>query len=92
MLSSHKLPSWLLLIGAMTAVGPVTIDMYLPGFPEIEREFATQGVEMTMSAYLIGIALGQLVYGPISDRFGRKPPLYAGFAVYALGSLGWTTS
>ena len=72
----------------MTAVGPVTIDMYLPGFPEIEREFATQGVEMTMSAYLIGIALGQLVYGPISDRFGRKPPLYAGFALYALGSLG----
>lgn len=88
MLSSHKLPSWLLLIGAMTAVGPVTIDMYLPGFPAIEREFATQGVEKTMSAYLIGIALGQLVYGPISDRFGRKPPLYAGFALYALGSLG----
>ena len=76
----------------MTAVGPVTIDMYLPGFPEIEREFATQGVEMTMSAYLIGIALGQLVYGPISDRFGRKPPLYAGFAVYALGSLGCVLS
>lgn len=72
----------------MTAVGPVTIDMYLPGFPAIEREFATQGVEKTMSAYLIGIALGQLIYGPISDRFGRKPPLYAGFALYALGSLG----
>lgn len=72
----------------MTAVGPVTIDMYLPGFPAIEREFATQGVEKTMSAYLIGIALGQLVYGPFSDRFGRKPPLYAGFALYALGSIG----
>jgi DHA1 family bicyclomycin/chloramphenicol resistance-like MFS transporter len=72
----------------MTAVGPVTIDMYLPGFPAIEREFAEQGVEKTMSAYLIGIALGQLIYGPISDRFGRKPPLYAGFVLYALGSLG----
>jgi drug resistance transporter, Bcr/CflA subfamily len=72
----------------MTAVGPVTIDMYLPGFPAIEREFASQGVETTMSAYLFGIALGQLVYGPLSDRFGRKPPLYAGFALYALGSLG----
>lgn len=83
-----KLPSWLLLIGAMTAVGPVTIDMYLPGFPAIEREFGEQGVEKTMSAYLIGIALGQLFYGPISDRFGRKPPLYAGFLLYALGSLG----
>lgn len=78
----------MLLIGAMTAVGPVTIDMYLPGFPAIEREFATQGVEKTMSAYLIGIALGQLIYGPISDRFGRKPPLYAGFALYAIGSVG----
>jgi DHA1 family bicyclomycin/chloramphenicol resistance-like MFS transporter len=83
-----KLPSWLLLIGAMTAVGPVTIDMYLPGFPAIEGEFGEQGVEKTMSAYLIGIALGQLFYGPISDRFGRKPPLYAGFLLYALGSLG----
>jgi DHA1 family bicyclomycin/chloramphenicol resistance-like MFS transporter len=89
-LSSHKLPRWLLLIGAMTAVGPVSIDMYLPGFPAIEREFAEQGVEKTMSAYLIGIALGQLIYGPLSDRFGRKPPLYAGFVLYALGSIGCT--
>jgi len=74
----------------MTAVGPVSIDMYLPGFPAIEREFAEQGVEKTMSAYLIGIALGQLIYGPLSDRFGRKPPLYAGFVLYALGSIGCT--
>jgi MFS transporter, DHA1 family, multidrug resistance protein len=88
MRSLQRFPSWLLLIGAMTAVGPVTIDMYLPGFPSIEREFVEQGVERTMSAYLIGIALGQLIYGPISDRFGRKPPLYAGFVLYALGSLG----
>jgi MFS transporter, DHA1 family, multidrug resistance protein len=85
-----RFPRWLLLIGAMTAVGPVTIDMYLPGFPAIEREFAEQGVERTMSAYLIGIALGQLIYGPLSDRFGRKPPLYAGFALYAIGSFGCT--
>lgn len=90
MRSLHGLPSWLLLIGAMTAVGPVTIDMYLPGFPAIERDFGEQGVEKTMSAYLIGIAIGQLVYGPLSDRFGRKPPLYAGFTLYALGSLGCT--
>jgi DHA1 family bicyclomycin/chloramphenicol resistance-like MFS transporter len=74
----------------MTAVGPVSIDMYLPGFPAIEREFAEQGIEKTMSAYLIGIALGQLIYGPLSDRFGRKPPLYAGFTLYALGSFGCT--
>jgi DHA1 family bicyclomycin/chloramphenicol resistance-like MFS transporter len=72
----------------MTAVGPLSIDMYLPGFPAIERELDAQGVERTMSAYLIGIALGQLFYGPISDRFGRKPPLYVSFVLYALGSIG----
>jgi DHA1 family bicyclomycin/chloramphenicol resistance-like MFS transporter len=72
----------------MTAVGPVSIDMYLPGFPMIERDLAEQGVEQTMASYLIGIAFGQLFYGPISDRFGRKPPLYVGFALYALGALG----
>lgn len=83
-----RVPGWLMLIGAMTAIGPVSIDMYLPGFPLIELELAEQGVERTMASYLIGIAVGQLFYGPISDRFGRKPPLYVGFALYALGALG----
>lgn len=72
----------------MTAVGPVSIDMYLPGFPVIEAEFHQRGVEVTMAAFIIGISIGQLFYGPISDRFGRKPPLYVGFAVYMLGALG----
>lgn len=72
----------------MTAVGPVSIDMYLPGFPAIERDFAARGVEATMAAFIVGLAVGQLLYGPISDRFGRKPPLYVGFFVYMLGSLG----
>lgn len=72
----------------MTAVGPVSIDMYLPGFPAIEREFDARGVEVTMAAFIIGIAVGQLFYGPISDRFGRKPPLYVGFSVYMIGALG----
>lgn len=72
----------------MTAVGPVSIDMYLPGFPAIEREFGERGVEVTMAAFIIGIAIGQLFYGPISDRFGRKPPLYFGFGVYMIGALG----
>lgn len=76
----------------MSAVGPVSIDMYLPGFPSIVRDLNERGVETTMAAYLIGLALGQLVYGPISDRFGRKPPLYVGFALYALGSLGCALS
>lgn len=76
----------------MTAVGPVSIDMYLPGFPAIEAEFATRGVEVTMAAFIIGIAVGQLFYGPISDRFGRKPPLYVGFSVYMIGALGCALS
>lgn len=72
----------------MAAIGPVSIDMYLPGFPAIEHEFGVRGVETTMAAYLVGIAVSQLFYGPISDRFGRKPPLYFGFALYALGAAG----
>ncbi len=81
-------PHWLLLVAAMAAVGPVSIDMYLPGFPAIEREFGVRGVETTMASYLVGLAVSQLFYGPISDRFGRKPPLYFGFALYALGAAG----
>jgi DHA1 family bicyclomycin/chloramphenicol resistance-like MFS transporter len=84
----HRIPGWLLLVGAMSGVGPFSIDMYLPGFPMIEREFAEQGVERTMAAYLIGITIGQLLYGPVSDRFGRKPPLYVGFALYVFGAIG----
>ena len=81
-------PRWLLLVAAMAAVGPVSIDMYLPGFPAIEREFGVRGVETTMASYLVGLAVSQLFYGPISDRFGRKPPLYFGFALYAIGAAG----
>jgi DHA1 family bicyclomycin/chloramphenicol resistance-like MFS transporter len=82
------MPGWLLLIGAMSALGPFSIDMYLPGFPGIEREFGEGGVERTMATYLLGIALGQLVYGPVSDRFGRKPPLYLGLTLYIVGAVG----
>jgi MFS transporter, DHA1 family, multidrug resistance protein len=82
-----RTPGWLWLVAAMTAVGPISIDMYLPGFPDIEREFGVDGVENTMGAYLLGVAFGQLVYGPLSDRFGRKPPLYGAFALYAVGAL-----
>ena len=85
---ASSFPSWLILIGAMTSLGPFSIDMYLPGFPQIEAEFNESGVERTMAAYLAGIAIGQLFYGPLSDRFGRKPPLYSGLLLYALGALG----
>lgn len=86
--SGRRMPGWLVLIGAMSALGPFSIDMYLPGFPSIEREFGETGVERTMATFMLGIALGQLLYGPLSDRFGRKPPLYFGLIVYAVGALG----
>ncbi|RPH50052.1 MAG: Bcr/CflA family efflux MFS transporter, partial [Lysobacterales bacterium] len=84
----RRVPGWLMLVAAMTAVGPVSIDMYLPGFRAIESEFGQRGVEGTMAAYLLGVAFGQLFYGPLSDCFGRKAPLYAGFALYSIGALG----
>lgn len=86
--ATQRFPRWLILVAAMTGVGPVSIDMYLPGFPAIQHELGSRGVETTMAAYLVGIAVGQLFYGPLSDRFGRKPPLYVGFVLYVLGALG----
>ncbi|WP_374538982.1 multidrug effflux MFS transporter [Chitinimonas taiwanensis] len=80
------LPGWLILLGALTAVGPLSIDMYLPSFPALELALG-RGAELTLACFFIGLALGQLFYGPLSDRFGRKPPLYVGVALYLLASL-----
>jgi DHA1 family bicyclomycin/chloramphenicol resistance-like MFS transporter len=84
------LPGWLLLMGALTAIGPISIDMYLPAFPEMAANLGATGsqVERTLAAYLIGMAGAQLIYGPLADRFGRKPPLYGALIVYILASAG----
>jgi DHA1 family bicyclomycin/chloramphenicol resistance-like MFS transporter len=78
------------LLGAMIAVAPMSIDMYLPSLPTLERAFAADvaSVQMTLAAFFVGLALGQLVYGPLSDRLGRKPPLCAGLILYVLASAG----
>ncbi|MGE3402655.1 MAG: multidrug effflux MFS transporter [Vicinamibacterales bacterium] len=78
------------MLGALTAMGPLAIDMYLPSFPTIAREFGstTAAVEATAAAYFTGMAVGQSFYGPISDRIGRKLPLYAGLALFIAGSIG----
>ncbi|MGQ0502660.1 MAG: multidrug effflux MFS transporter [Panacagrimonas sp.] len=83
-------PAWLVLLGAVTAIGPLSIDMYLPGFVAIAEGLATTrgAVERSLPVFLAGLALGQLVYGPLSDRFGRRAPLVAGLAIYVAGSLG----
>src|SRR5712671_7285677 len=91
-LAKRGTPGWLLVIGIMSGIGPVSIDLYLPAFPMIEAAFGERGVERTMAAYLVGLALGQLLYGPVSDRFGRKPPLYFGFTVYTIGAIGCALS
>ncbi len=87
---TRRFPPWLLVCSALIAIGPLSIDMYLPGFPAIGAALgATSGqVELTLGAFLIGLAAGQALYGPVSDRFGRKPPLYFGLLLYALASLG----
>ena len=78
-----------LLLGALTAFGAVSIDLYLPALPTIAADFGVQAgaVQGTMSAFFIGMAMGQLVYGPLSDRIGRRPPLLIGAVIYTLASL-----
>ncbi|MFV8343927.1 multidrug effflux MFS transporter [Flavobacterium sp. XS2P39] len=80
----------ILILGSLTALGPFSIDMYLPGFSGIAKDLNTSvaNVSMTLSSYFIGISAGQLLYGPLLDRFGRKKPLFIGLIVYILASLG----
>lgn len=80
---------WIMLLALLTALGPLSIDMYLPALPQMAHDFgvSTQMVANTLPAYFFGLAVGQLVYGPLSDRIGRKKPLYFGLALYAVASL-----
>ncbi len=88
------LPGWLILMGALTAIGPFAIDMYLPAFPTIAANLGVPrgDVERTLAAYLIGLALAQVFYGPMADRYGRKPPLLVGLALFMVASLGCALS
>ncbi|WP_026709088.1 multidrug effflux MFS transporter [Flavobacterium frigidarium] len=80
----------ILILGSLTALGPFSIDMYLPGFAQIATDLNTTvaSVAMTLSSYFIGISAGQLLYGPLLDRYGRKKPLFIGMLVYIAASLG----
>ncbi|SHH30098.1 Bcr/CflA family multidrug efflux MFS transporter [Massilia sp. CF038] len=82
---------WLIpILGALVAFAPLSIDMYLSAFPQLARDFPSmQGVaQFSLACYLIGMAVGQIFYGPFSDRCGRKLPLYVGLGVYIAGSVG----
>jgi len=78
------------LLGMLTAFGSMSIDMYLPAFPAIARDFhvSIADVQLTLAAFNIGIALGQLLYGPLADKLGRKPNLIVGLLLYIVASAG----
>lgn len=79
----------ILILGALSTISPFSIDMYLPGFPAIAKDLniSISQVQFSLTAYLIGIAIGQLVYGPLLDRYGRKKPLYIGLSIYIISSV-----
>ncbi|SDI80354.1 MFS transporter, DHA1 family, bicyclomycin/chloramphenicol resistance protein [Pseudomonas flavescens] len=79
----------LLILGALSAFGPLAIDFYLPSFPALALAFDTdtEHVQLSLASYFAGLAIGQLLYGPLADRFGRRIPLLVGVSLFTLASL-----
>jgi DHA1 family bicyclomycin/chloramphenicol resistance-like MFS transporter len=78
-----------LLLGFIIAVGPVSTDMYLPAFPAIARDFGNQAApQISLAVYFLGLAIGQMTQGALSDRLGRRVPLIAGMVIYTIASIG----
>ncbi len=84
----------ILILGSLTTIGPLSIDMYLPAFEEISVGLKTDinHISLSLSSFFIGLAVGQLFYGPMLERFGRKKPVYFGLALYILASVGCALS
>lgn len=79
-----------LILGLLSAIGPFAIDMYLPALPTIQQSLGTNVsmVQLSLMAFFVSLGIGQLIYGPVSDMVGRKPPIYFGLALFALASIG----
>lgn len=79
-----------IVLGLLSAIGPFAIDMYLPALPSIAADLnaSTAATQMTLTVFFVAFGVCQIIYGPISDMVGRKPPLYFGIAIFALGSIG----
>ncbi|MEO5977251.1 MAG: multidrug effflux MFS transporter [Chryseolinea sp.] len=79
----------ILILGALASISPFSIDMYLPGFPAMAKQLNTSidKVQLSLTSYFVGIAFGQLLYGPVLDRFGRKKPLMIGLLIYIAASI-----
>lgn len=82
------------ILGLLSAIGPFSVDMYLPGFPAIAADLHTtvETVSYSLSSFFIGICVGQIAVGPLLDRFGRKTPLLIGLTLYALACVGCALS
>ena len=86
----HRKGELIVLLGAVTAFAPVSIDMYLPALPVLGVEFGASAghVQLSVASFFLGLAFGQGFYGPLSDRFGRTRPLYAGLFLFVVASIG----
>ncbi|TDF94729.1 multidrug effflux MFS transporter [Paenibacillus piri] len=91
---NHNRLRLVLLLGAFSALGPLTIDMYLPSFPQIAAEFGTQAslVQLSLTACLIGLGLGQIIMGPLSDVHGRRVPIIISLILYLIASFACAIS
>jgi DHA1 family bicyclomycin/chloramphenicol resistance-like MFS transporter len=78
------------LLALLSSTGPLSLNIYLPSLPDIDRspEASTLRVQLTISSYLFGSAVGRIFYGPMSDRYGRRPLLLAALSLYALATFG----
>jgi Bcr/CflA subfamily drug resistance transporter len=87
-ISSRRRVLYIILLGALTALGPFTIDLYLPAFPVLEEDFNTTAaaIQLTLTGTMIGFALGQLIVGPLSDKVGRRIPLLVVTAIHVVAS------
>ncbi|NDG50136.1 MAG: MFS transporter, partial [Rhodospirillales bacterium] len=77
------------ILGMLAAFAPLAIDMYLPALPAMATALGSDsgGAQLTIASYFVGMGLGQLIYGPLTDRFGRRPPLFVGVGLFLLASL-----
>ena len=82
-MASYSNRALVLLLGLLAALGPLSFDMYLPGLPTIQADMNVSAaqVQLTLSSFLIGLASGNLIYGPLSDRYGRRPVLRTTFSL-----------
>src|SRR3546814_7857536 len=86
----RSLRIWVICVGLIVAIGPLSIDMYLPSFPALQVYFSTDAasVQSTLSFFFLGQAIGQLIYGPSADRYGRRTPSLFGLLLYVLAANG----